>query len=82
MQLRITIPAVLAAVLFGSIASASPVPCPDVSTPLPCTLPSHANMLLTYGPQSKRDQILMGTLEPEACCSYGICKGDVVVQGG
>lgn len=39
-------------------------------------------MLLTYGPQSKRDQILMGTLEPEACCSYGICKGDVVVQGG
>ncbi|KAG8163459.1 hypothetical protein KVR01_006756 [Diaporthe batatas] len=60
MQFRVAIQAVLAAVLFGSMASASPVPCPD----------------------SKRDQILMGTLAPEACCSYGICKGDVVVQGG
>ncbi|POS78812.1 hypothetical protein DHEL01_v202801 [Diaporthe helianthi] len=60
MWFRITIQAVFAAVLLGSMASASPVPCPD----------------------SKRDQILMGKLEPEACCSYGICKGDVVVQGG
>ncbi|KUI60500.1 hypothetical protein VP1G_11224 [Cytospora mali] len=60
MQFQITLPALLAALFLGSIASATPVPCPD----------------------SKRDQILMGTLEPEACCSYGICKGDVVVQGG
>lgn len=84
MQFGITIPAVLAAILFGSMASASPVPCPDVSkTPTTYfSFQSHVNMLLTYGLQSKRDQILMGTLEPEACCSYGICKGDVVVQGG
>lgn len=33
MQFRITIPAVLAAVVFGSMVSASPVPCPDVSIP-------------------------------------------------
>lgn len=63
------------------MVSASPVPCPDVSIPhhvLFHRKPPIANIL----PQSKRDQILMGTLEPEACCSYGICKGDVVVQGG
>ncbi len=29
--------------------------------------------------QSKRDLILNGKLSPEECCSYGKCKGDVVV---
>jgi hypothetical protein len=31
--------------------------------------------------QRIRDQVLMGELNPEACCSYGVCKGDVNVQG-
>ncbi|KAL8409113.1 hypothetical protein RB594_007528 [Gaeumannomyces avenae] len=30
-------------------------------------------------PDDKRDAILRGALKPEACCSYGRCKGDVVV---
>jgi len=25
-----------------------------------------------------RDLILQGKLPPEVCCSYGVCKGDVV----
>ncbi|KAI6711391.1 hypothetical protein JHW43_006104 [Diplocarpon mali] len=39
------------------------------TTPVPC-------------PDSKIDMILVGQLDPSACCSYGICKGDVNVQGG
>jgi len=38
------------------------------ATPIPCT-------------DRIRDQVLMGELGPEACCSYGVCKGDVNVQG-
>ncbi|KAH8774042.1 hypothetical protein BGZ57DRAFT_763439 [Hyaloscypha finlandica] len=38
------------------------------ATPVPCT-------------DRIRDQVLMGELKPEACCSYGVCKGDVNVQG-
>ncbi|CAJ2500577.1 Uu.00g034300.m01.CDS01 [Anthostomella pinea] len=30
-------------------------------------------------PDSKRDAILRGEIAPEYCCSYGICKNDVVV---
>ncbi|OHW93184.1 hypothetical protein CSPAE12_08132 [Colletotrichum incanum] len=37
--------------------------------PLPC-------------PDAKRDDILNGKASPEVCCSYGICKGDVVVMSG
>ncbi|CCF47346.1 hypothetical protein CH063_15768 [Colletotrichum higginsianum] len=37
--------------------------------PLPC-------------PDEKRDDILNGKASPEICCSYGICKGDVVVTSG
>ncbi|KAK1968199.1 hypothetical protein LZ32DRAFT_661170 [Colletotrichum eremochloae] len=37
--------------------------------PLPC-------------PDAKRDDILNGKANPEICCSYGICKGDVVVRSG
>ncbi|KAF3357707.1 hypothetical protein VDGD_21326 [Verticillium dahliae] len=29
-----------------------------------------------------RDLILSGKAQPEICCSYGICKGDVVIRGG
>ncbi|RAL68208.1 hypothetical protein DID88_008912 [Monilinia fructigena] len=29
-----------------------------------------------------RDLVLKGTLDPSACCSYGVCIGDVNVQGG
>ncbi len=29
--------------------------------------------------QFKVDLILNGKLSPEECCSYGMCKGDVVV---
>ncbi|CAK7246413.1 MAG: hypothetical protein STHCBS139747_008044 [Sporothrix thermara] len=37
------------------------------ATPLPC-------------PDSKIDLILNGKLSPDACCSYGICKGDILVS--
>ncbi|CAD6501558.1 BgTH12-01809 [Blumeria graminis f. sp. triticale] len=29
-----------------------------------------------------RDLVLRGDLDPSACCSYGMCKGDVNVRGG
>ncbi|PMD12255.1 hypothetical protein NA56DRAFT_501018 [Hyaloscypha hepaticicola] len=38
------------------------------ATPVPCT-------------DRIRDQVLKGELAPEACCSYGVCKGEVNVQG-
>ncbi|KAF8848935.1 hypothetical protein BDZ45DRAFT_253068 [Acephala macrosclerotiorum] len=39
------------------------------ATPVPCT-------------DEIRDLVLQGVLGAEACCSYGVCKGDVNVQGG
>ncbi|EFZ03656.1 hypothetical protein X797_004854 [Metarhizium robertsii] len=33
-------------------------------------------------PDSKIDAILIGRMKPEECCSYGICKGDVVISVG
>ncbi|EJP70707.1 hypothetical protein ACQRIT_003469 [Beauveria bassiana] len=33
-------------------------------------------------PDEKVDAILNGKLDPSACCSYGICKGDVVISVG
>ncbi|KAH7156308.1 hypothetical protein EDB81DRAFT_647158 [Dactylonectria macrodidyma] len=33
-------------------------------------------------PDSKVDAILMGDMDPSECCSYGVCKGDVVVSVG
>jgi len=36
-------------------------------TPLPC-------------PEAKVDLILNGKLNPDVCCSYGICKSDVVIK--
>lgn len=29
---------------------------------------------------SKVDAILKGEMDPSECCSYGVCKGDVVVS--
>ncbi|KLU81324.1 hypothetical protein MAPG_00415 [Magnaporthiopsis poae ATCC 64411] len=37
-----------------------------LATPIMCT-------------DDKRDAILRGALAPEACCSYGRCKGQVVI---
>ncbi|KIH91640.1 hypothetical protein SPBR_02144 [Sporothrix brasiliensis 5110] len=37
------------------------------ATPIPC-------------PDSKIDLILNGKLSPDACCSYGICKGDILTK--
>jgi len=39
------------------------------ATPLPCS-------------DAVIDLILVGELDSSACCSYGVCKGDVNVQGG
>ncbi|POR38017.1 Uncharacterized protein TPAR_01750, partial [Tolypocladium paradoxum] len=33
-------------------------------------------------PAAKVDAILKGEMDPSECCSYGICKGDVVVSVG
>ncbi|ATY59175.1 hypothetical protein A9K55_002765 [Cordyceps militaris] len=33
-------------------------------------------------PDYKVDAILNGQLDPSACCSYGTCKGDVVISVG
>ncbi|OAA61542.1 hypothetical protein ISF_05621 [Cordyceps fumosorosea ARSEF 2679] len=33
-------------------------------------------------PDYKVDAILNGQLDPSACCSYGKCKGDVVISVG
>lgn len=32
--------------------------------------------------QAKVDAILRGDMDPAECCSYGSCKGDVVVSVG
>lgn len=33
-------------------------------------------------PQDKVDAILLGDMDPAECCSYGKCKGGVVVSVG
>jgi len=33
-------------------------------------------------PDAKVDAILKGLMDPSECCSYGVCKGDVVVSVG
>lgn len=38
-------------------------------------------MSLTFS-QAKVDAILKGEMDPSECCSYGKCKGDVVVSVG
>jgi hypothetical protein len=39
-------------------------------------------MLTAIFHQAKIDAILNGKLDPSECCSYGKCKGDVVVSVG
>jgi hypothetical protein len=62
-----------------SMVSATPVPCTDVSLHLLSSffLSQDASNSL----QRVRDLVLRGDLDPSACCSYGVCKGDVNVQG-
>ncbi|KAF4125109.1 hypothetical protein GMORB2_3948 [Geosmithia morbida] len=31
---------------------------------------------------AKVDAILKGEMDPSECCSYGVCKGDVVISVG
>jgi hypothetical protein len=38
--------------------------------------------ILTHVAQAKVDAILKGEMDPSECCSYGKCKGDVVVSVG
>lgn len=66
-------------------------PCPDVSL-----LPSAQSLITTHQiiitillcriltqiAQAKVDAILKGEMDPSECCSYGKCKGDVVVSVG
>ncbi|OAA46914.1 hypothetical protein NOR_02550 [Metarhizium rileyi] len=33
-------------------------------------------------PDRKVDAILIGRMDPAECCSYGKCKGDVVISVG
>ncbi|EGX91245.1 hypothetical protein CCM_05403 [Cordyceps militaris CM01] len=75
----------LAAIMVSPIFAA-PIgpsgPCPDVSCSGP-TCPSHAqNTNKSFVVQYKVDAILNGQLDPSACCSYGTCKGDVVISVG
>jgi hypothetical protein len=84
MQLYFIIPALLALAGVGTAAPISPAPCPDVS-PNPNSsvlyllqIPNQTNS----DSQLKVDLILNGELPAEVCCSYGICKGDVVIAMG
>ncbi|SPO02329.1 uncharacterized protein DNG_05002 [Cephalotrichum gorgonifer] len=51
--------------LFPALAALSIGP--GAATPVPC-------------PDETRDLILSGKLSPEACCPYGVCRGEVVVR--
>lgn len=56
---------------------------PGRESPSPATsihFPGNTNE--TFLLQEKVDAILNGKLDPSACCSYGICKGDVVISVG
>ncbi|OLN84379.1 hypothetical protein CCHL11_05945 [Colletotrichum chlorophyti] len=55
--------------IFSVIAAVVSLSALSQARPLPC-------------PDWKRDDILNGKASPEICCSYGICKGDVVVLSG
>ncbi|CVK82881.1 hypothetical protein FPRO06_00686 [Fusarium proliferatum] len=53
----------------ATLVMASPVPTSSISPNGPC-------------PQSKVDAILKGDMDASECCSYGKCKGDVVISVG
>ncbi|KAH8596544.1 hypothetical protein B0O99DRAFT_509672 [Bisporella sp. PMI_857] len=50
-----------------------------VATLLSTLLVSAAPIACT---DATRDAILSGKLDPSACCPYGVCKGDVNIEGG
>ncbi|KAM0564574.1 hypothetical protein ACHAPJ_000788 [Fusarium lateritium] len=54
---------------FAATATASPIVQSSISPNGPC-------------PDSKVDAILKGDMDASECCSYGRCKGDVVVSVG
>ncbi|KXH52562.1 hypothetical protein CSIM01_09143 [Colletotrichum simmondsii] len=72
MQFPAVFSMVFAIASLGAFVQARPSPCPDVRR-----LPPPSN-----NPSWKRDDILNGKASPEICCSYGVCKGDVVVMSG
>jgi hypothetical protein len=71
--------------LAGAPILAAPIgpdgPCPDVSTHLSLDYRTH-QILTSLFLQAKVDAILKGEMDPSECCSYGVCKGDVVVSVG
>ncbi|TFB07131.1 hypothetical protein CCMA1212_000812 [Trichoderma ghanense] len=72
------------AITQALLAASAPVgpsgPCPDVRT---CSQRFLSKcQLLTFPLQAMVDAILRGDMDPSACCSYGQCKGDVVVSVG
>ncbi len=78
MQLRFILSG-LAALSMITSAIATPIRCSDVRASSMFFLDDDTSQCLL---QSTRDAILRGDLSPEACCSYGICLGDVVIQSG
>ncbi|KAG9255971.1 uncharacterized protein F5Z01DRAFT_672613 [Emericellopsis atlantica] len=61
--------------MTAAAVSAAPLAAPRTTLPSPIG-PSGPC------PDAKVDAILRGDLGPEACCSYGKCKGGVVVSVG
>ncbi|RBR11806.1 uncharacterized protein FIESC28_08845 [Fusarium coffeatum] len=53
----------------AAFVTASPIARSSISPTGPC-------------PESKVDAILKGEMDASECCSYGKCKGDVVVSVG
>ncbi|KAJ4311925.1 hypothetical protein N0V84_010202 [Fusarium piperis] len=55
-----------------------------VSTALPSALALPISSISPNGPcpDAKVDAILKGDMDASECCSYGVCKGDVVVSVG
>ncbi|RMJ17153.1 hypothetical protein BHE90_004354 [Fusarium euwallaceae] len=56
-------------VAASAVFSASALPISSISPNGPC-------------PDAKVDAILKGDMDASECCSYGVCKGDVVVSVG
>ncbi|KAJ4271608.1 hypothetical protein NW762_000313 [Fusarium torreyae] len=54
---------------FATMTTAAPIVQSSISPNGPC-------------PDSKVDAILKGDMDASECCSYGRCKGDVVVSVG
>jgi hypothetical protein len=69
------------------LVTASPIaPSFSISPNGPCSdvrlIEYQSRTKLTLYSQSKVDAILKGEMDASECCSYGKCKGDVVVSVG